>query len=106
MSTVWASGSKWIEVFLHRSFVDRPRRMSTLDLKAMIHRMVDSTQNESLLRSLLNLLEFQTENDRLDGWSALTDVQRAELLLAFGESDDPKNLVPNDEVFKKYGDRP
>ncbi len=80
--------------------------MSTLELKAIIHRMVDSTQNESLLRSLLNLLEFQTENDRLDGWSALTDVQRAELLLAFGESDDPKNLVPNDEVFKKYGDRP
>ena len=67
--------------------------------------MVDSTRNESLLRSLLNLLEFRTEIERVDGWSSLSEAQREELLLAFGGSDDPKNLVPNDEVFKKYRDR-
>jgi hypothetical protein len=74
--------------------------MGPIDLKSDIHKMVDRIQNEQLLQTLYDFLRFRSNNQPGNLWSALTDEQKQEVLLAYEESEDDQNLIHRDKVFK------
>lgn len=78
--------------------------MSTLELKGGILEMVNKVQDQSALERLYRIIsEFLLQNlDDTDIWDTLSVEQRAEIEAAFAESLDPANLVPHEEMVKKY----
>jgi hypothetical protein len=76
--------------------------MTTLELKNNFHQLIDSIENENLLQKFYELM-LRKRSIR-DGalWAKLTQDEVDELLLANEESYDPKNLIPHDEMKKKY----
>jgi hypothetical protein len=76
--------------------------MTTLELKNNFHQLIDSIENENLLQKFYELM-LRKRSIR-DGalWAKLTQEEVDELLLANEESNDPKNLLPHDEMKKKY----
>ena len=61
--------------------------------------MVDGIQNEQLLQTLYDFLKIRATSQPGNLWSSLTKEQRKEILLAFDESEDEKNLINRDEIF-------
>lgn len=66
--------------------------------------MVNKVQDQSALERLYRIIsEFLLQNlDDTDIWDTLSVEQRAEIEAAFAESLDPANLVPHEEMVKKY----
>ena len=73
--------------------------MGSVELKSNIHKMVDGIQNEQLLQTLYDFLKIRATSQPGNLWSSLTKEQRKEVLLAFDESEDEKNLINRDEIF-------
>ncbi|MDP1623216.1 MAG: hypothetical protein Q8M08_12855 [Bacteroidales bacterium] len=76
--------------------------MTTLELKNSFHQLIDSIENENLLRKFYELM--LRKRSIKDGalWAKLSQDEVEELLLANDESNDTKNLIPNEEMKKKY----
>jgi hypothetical protein len=76
--------------------------MTTLELKNNFHQLIDSIENENLLQKFYELM-LRKRSIR-DGalWAKLTQDEVDELLFANEESNDPKNLLPHDEMKRKY----
>ena len=76
--------------------------MSTVELKSNIHTIVDKIQNQQLLSSVYQFLKSGTAKKSNGVWNSLTAAEKKEVLLAFEESEDEKNLIPADSVLKKF----
>ena len=76
--------------------------MTTIELKNNFHHLIDSIENENLLKEFYELmLRKRTSKDgRL--WAMLSKDEIEELLLANEESENPENLIPHEEMKKKY----
>ena len=76
--------------------------MTTIELKNNFHHLIDSIENEKVLQEFYELmLRKRTSQDgRL--WAMLSTDEIAELLLANEESENPENLISNEEMKKKY----
>jgi hypothetical protein len=76
--------------------------MTTLELKNSFHQLIDSIENENLLQKFYELM--LRKRSIKDGalWAKLSQDEVDELLLANEESNDPENLIPNEEMKKKY----
>ncbi|HYG01278.1 MAG TPA: hypothetical protein VD927_02480 [Chryseosolibacter sp.] len=75
--------------------------MGTIELKAHIHKIVDKIQDEIFLRSIYDFLKVRENSKAGDLWATLSEEQQREVFLAYEESEDEKNLVPGDQVFKR-----
>lgn len=75
--------------------------MRTTELKSDLHRMLDSIENEHLLRTVYY---FLTQRENVDGqiWKTLTEEQRKEVYLSYAESEDEGNLKSWEAIKKKY----
>jgi hypothetical protein len=74
--------------------------MGTIELKSNIHKIVDSIQSEQLLNTLYDFLKSRdTQPGQL--WEALTPEQKNEVLVAYEESEDDRNLIDSKDLFKK-----
>jgi len=76
--------------------------MTTLELKNNFHHLIDSIDNENLLKEFYELmLRKRTSKDgRL--WAMLSKDEIEELLLANEESENPDNLISHEDMKKKY----
>ncbi|WP_192348805.1 hypothetical protein [Algoriphagus sp. Y33] len=74
--------------------------MSTVELKSNIIKLVEDIQNDELLESLLEFLSKRKDSASGDMWSDLTPAQRQEVLDAYQESEEEKNLVVKDQLFR------
>ena len=72
-------------------------------IRGKVHEIIDRIDDESLLRQILDWLN-QSQNSR-EGqlWNELTEEQRAETLKSLEESNEPENLITQDEMKKKHG---
>jgi len=76
--------------------------MTTLELKNNFHHLIDSIENENLLRKFYELMLRKRASKDGMLWSKLSEDEINELLQANEESENPDNLIPHDEMKKKY----
>jgi hypothetical protein len=74
--------------------------MSTVELKSDIHKIIDGIQSEQLLQTLYDFLKSREADKSRGTWNSLTDKQKQEVLLAYDESEDDKNLISRGEMFR------
>ena len=76
--------------------------MTTLELKNNFHHLIDSIENENLLKEFYELMlrKKASKDGRL--WTMLTKDEIEELLLANEESENPDNLISHEEMKKQY----
>ncbi len=70
--------------------------MSINELKSIIHKMVDNSQNKFLLEAVYNIFSSITEESV---WQNLTDKQKELILKAFEESERESNLIDHSTVM-------
>ncbi len=75
--------------------------METIELRSNIHKIIDRIQNEQLLKTIYDFLKVRESNKPGRLWDSLTEEQKQEVLLAYEESEDEKNLIDREEVFKR-----
>jgi len=76
--------------------------MTTIELKNNFHHLIDSIDNENLLKEFYELmLRKRTSKDgRL--WAMLSKDEIEELLAVNEESENSENLIPHEEMKKRY----
>jgi hypothetical protein len=76
--------------------------MTTIELKNNFHHLIDSIENKNLLQEFYELMlrKRASKDGRL--WAMLSKDEIEELLLANNESEDPENLIPHEDMKKKY----
>jgi len=69
-----------------------------MKIKDDFHHLIDTIEDEQLLKDYYQLI--QNMNNNSDGalWSALSEEQKEELLLSYDESFDEKNLLSHQQV--------
>lgn len=75
--------------------------MGTTQLKSELHKMLDSIDNEPLLRALYDFLKMNNTASEGQIWRTLSEDQKQQVYLSYNESEDPDNLVDWDEVKGK-----
>lgn len=76
--------------------------MNTTELKKSFHLLIDSIDNENLLINFYDILKKKSSAVEGKLWSNLTIEDQNELLLALEESDNPENLISQEEMKKKH----
>lgn len=75
-----------------------------LELKGYLHSLIERTKDRTQLLLFAEAVEDIFENKdyakKVEGWDTLNPQQQIILALAIQESNDPKNLVPHEEVLK------
>ena len=76
--------------------------MTAIELKNNFHHLIDSIDNENLLKEFYELMlrKRTSKNGRL--WAMLSKDEIEELLAANEESENSENLIPNEEMKKRY----
>ncbi|MCX6249746.1 MAG: hypothetical protein NTX61_03245 [Bacteroidetes bacterium] len=76
--------------------------MTAIELKNNFHHLIDSIDNENLLKEFYELmLRKRTSKDgRL--WAMLSKDEIEELLAANEESENSENLIPHEKMKKRY----
>lgn len=67
-----------------------------MKIKDDFHHLIDTIEDEQLLKSYYQLLKNNNAEGHL--WNALSEEQKKELLLAYDESFDEANLISHEEV--------
>ena len=75
--------------------------MGTVELRTNIHKIVDTIQNEQLLRTIYDFLKIHEENHSGQQWASLTEEQKQEVILASEEAEDYNNLIAREKIFNK-----
>ena len=85
----------------------RTMAFNDLELKGYLHSLIERAKDRTQLLLFATAAESVFEqNDTIDypndveGWHDLTTSQQAILAIAIKESNDPKNLVPHEDVLK------
>jgi len=73
--------------------------MSTVELKSHIIKLVEDSQNEELLETLLEILRKKGSSSD-DMWEDLTSAQKQEILDSYEESENEENLVDKNKLFR------
>lgn len=73
--------------------------MTTLSLKTNIHKIVDKIENEQLLQTIYDFLKSKESSSSGNLWNSLTDEQKAEVLLAYDESEDDSKLTHRSKIL-------
>lgn len=75
--------------------------MRTAELKLQLYRLIDSTDDESLLKKLYNSLSKTISKKDTDFWNDFSDVQKQEILASIEESK-KKQTTSHKQIEKKY----
>ena len=76
--------------------------MGTIELKSDLHKILDTIENEELLRTVYDFLKQGQTAVEGQIWNALTEEQKKEVYLSYEESQDEKNLIKWDDIKKKF----
>jgi len=75
--------------------------MRTIELKSNLHKINDCIQSEQLLQTIYDFLKVRETTQPGKLWDSLSDHQKNEVLLAYDESEDDRNLLERKKVFGK-----
>ena len=85
----------------------RTMAFNDLELKGYLHSLIERAKDRTQLLLFAKAVESIFEQtdildypSEVEGWHDLTTQQQATLVLAIKESNDPKNLVPHEDVLK------
>lgn len=70
--------------------------------KDEFHKLIDTIEDEKVLKAYLKLIQKLNTNQTGELWNDLTQEEKQELLLSYGESFDSNNLISHDEVKKQH----
>lgn len=76
--------------------------MTSTTLKKEFHDLIDKTDNTVLLEQFYRALVSRIDNSKHELWDSLTESEKNEVLIAFEESKNEKNLVSYDSVKEKH----
>ncbi len=81
--------------------------MNTLEIKGVLHEFITRLHDEEYLQKAYDFLtKLVDEQESLDDhWDTLPDTVKIEIDKAIIESEDPSNLISNEEVFKNLRNR-
>lgn len=71
-------------------------------IKQKLHDLIEGIDNESILNQVYELISKKSSSKEGDLWSKLTDEQQKEVLLSLEESEEPYNLISEEEVKKNH----
>lgn len=75
--------------------------MKAIEIKSNLHQLIDNIQNVNLLTSIYEVLNStQTQKDG-ELWNSLTELQKAEVMEAYYESEDESTLINSKDVLWK-----
>jgi hypothetical protein len=75
--------------------------MGTTHLKTELHKLLDSIENEELLRAIYDFLKMNNSATEGAIWKTLTEDQKKQVYLSYDESENPDNLIDWNEVKGK-----
>lgn len=76
--------------------------MDLLRLKKDFHKLIDDINNEQLLLEFYSLIRKRIASRDGKLWKSLTKEELEELNLAFEESENPGNLISQEDILRKY----
>lgn len=76
--------------------------MSTLEIKKSFHNLIDTIDNENILLFFYDMMKRKSSSKDGQIWNKLSAEQKEELLLSVKESENPDNLIVNEEMKKKH----
>lgn len=77
--------------------------MSITEVRSRFHALIDEVNNPLLLKTFFEMMKQGSKPSKAKLWDTLSDLEREDVLAAYEESKDPKNLVSNKAVMSKYG---
>ena len=77
--------------------------MSQLEaIKHQFHDLIDQVDDEAILARHLGEISIEVKGESTDFWDDLTPEEQADVLEAYEESKDEKNLIPHEVVKQRY----
>jgi hypothetical protein len=76
--------------------------MTAIELRKNFHNLIDSIDNERILLFFYDLMKTKSSSEDVNIWNHLSDDQKQELISSAKESENPTNLVSNDETKAKF----
>lgn len=77
-------------------------KMNTIELKSDLHKILDSIENEDLLRTLYDFLKLRVSGKEGQIWEELSEEQKEEVYLSYKESREDSNLITWKSVKNKF----
>jgi hypothetical protein len=71
-------------------------------IKQKLHDLIEKIDNESLLNQVYELIYKKNTSREGDLWNKLTPDQQKEVLLSLEESNDPANLISEEEAKRNH----
>lgn len=69
-----------------------------MKIKDDFHHLIDTIEDEQLLKSYYQLIKAMNKNSDGALWNTLNTEEKKELLVAYDESFDEKNLLSHEQV--------
>lgn len=77
--------------------------MSQLEtIKQQFHSLIDQVDDETVLARHLGEISVEVNIESKDFWDELSSKEQADILEAYEESKNEKNLIPNEVVKQRY----
>jgi hypothetical protein len=73
-----------------------------MNVKEDFHHLIDTIEDEQVLIGYYQLVKQLSDNQNGQIWNTLTEEQQQEVLLAYDESFDEKNLISHEEVKRQH----
>jgi len=73
-----------------------------MKIKDDFHHLIDAIEDEQLLKSYYQLIQSINSSSGGKLWGALNESEKQELLLAYDESFDEKNLLSHEQVKQQH----
>jgi len=73
-----------------------------MNIKDNFHHLIDTIDDEQLLKGYYELIKQLNINQSGNLWNNLSESERQELIIAYDESFDNKNLLSHEEVKKQH----
>jgi hypothetical protein len=73
-----------------------------MNVKDNFHHLIDTIDDEQLLKGYYELIKQLNINQSGNLWNNLNENERQELIIAYDESFDNKNLLSHEEVKKQH----
>jgi len=67
--------------------------MGALELKTDLHKLLDTIENEQLLRTIYDFLKQRENSGEGELWNSLTEAQKEEVFLSYEESEQDDKLI-------------
>jgi hypothetical protein len=75
--------------------------MGTKELKSNLLKLIDGIQKPQLLKSLCDILASRKDSQTGGIWNSLSITQQEELMAAFEESKETKDLISHEQFLKQ-----